>query len=85
MRPRRTLAEALGAGPLVLDGGLSNQLAAQGCDLSDPLWTARLLKDGPEQLAAAHTAYADAGAQVLISASYQASHEGFRRDRKSVV
>ncbi|WP_051844797.1 homocysteine S-methyltransferase [Streptomyces globisporus] len=79
MRPVRTLAEALGAGVLVLDGGLSNQLEAQGCDLSDALWSARLLADGPEQIEAAHTAYVRAGARVLITSSYQATFEGFAR------
>lgn len=64
-------------GALVLDGGLSNQLADQGCDLADPLWTARLLADEPEQILAAHTAYLEAGAQVLTTASYQATYEGF--------
>jgi homocysteine S-methyltransferase len=68
----------LGAyGTLVLDGGLSNQLADQGCDLSDALWSARLLADAPEQIEAAHTAYLRAGARVLITASYQATYEGF--------
>ena len=78
--PVPPLGELLGGGKaLVLDGGLSNQLADQGCDLSDPLWSARLLADGPEQIAAAHTAYVRAGAQVLITASYQATYEGFAR------
>ncbi|MFE5854486.1 homocysteine S-methyltransferase [Streptomyces sp. NPDC056500] len=79
MRPTRTLATALAEGPVVLDGGLSNQLVAQGCDLSDDLWSAGLLADDPGQLVAAHTAYVRAGARVLISASYQASFEGFAR------
>ncbi|MFI2737633.1 homocysteine S-methyltransferase [Streptomyces sp. NPDC018711] len=79
MRPGRTLAEALGTGTLVLDGGLSNQLEAQGCDLSDALWSARLLADGPEQIEAAHAAYVRAGARVLITSSYQATFEGFAR------
>lgn len=80
MRPaRRSLAEALAEGPVVLDGGLSNQLEAQGCELSDALWSARLLADAPEQIEAAHTAYARAGAQVLTTASYQATFEGFAR------
>ncbi|MCZ4119271.1 homocysteine S-methyltransferase [Streptomyces sp. H39-S7] len=65
--------------PLVLDGGLSNQLAAQGCDLSDALWSARLLADAPEQIEAAHAAYVRAGARVLITSSYQATYEGFAR------
>ncbi|MFF8379416.1 homocysteine S-methyltransferase [Streptomyces sp. NPDC015661] len=79
MRPGRTFAEALGAEVLVLDGGLSNQLEAQGCDLSDALWSARLLADGPEQIEAAHAAYVRAGARVLITSSYQATFEGFAR------
>ncbi|WP_328916666.1 MULTISPECIES: homocysteine S-methyltransferase [unclassified Streptomyces] len=77
---RPGLGQLLAAGrTLVLDGGLSNQLADQGCDLSDPLWSARLLADAPEQIEAAHTAYLRAGAQVLITASYQATYEGFAR------
>jgi homocysteine S-methyltransferase len=74
------VTELLGAEDvLVLDGGLSNQLADQGCDLSDPLWSARLLADAPAQIEAAHTAYVRAGAQVLITASYQATYQGFAR------
>ncbi|GAA0924563.1 MULTISPECIES: homocysteine S-methyltransferase [Streptomyces violaceusniger group] len=72
-----SLAAALERGPLVLDGGLSNQLEAQGCDLSDELWSARLLADDPGRIEAAHTAYARAGARVLITGSYQATYEGF--------
>ena len=71
------LATALESGPLVLDGGLSNQLEAQGCDLSDELWSARLLADDPGQIEAAHAAYVRAGARVLITSSYQATYEGF--------
>ncbi|MFF0448163.1 homocysteine S-methyltransferase [Streptomyces sp. NPDC004609] len=79
MRPARTLAAALAEGTVVLDGGISNQLEAQGCDLSDGLWSARLLADGPGQIEAAHRAYVRAGARVLITASYQATFEGFAR------
>ncbi|MFD3888273.1 homocysteine S-methyltransferase [Streptomyces microflavus] len=79
MSTGRTLAEALAEGPVLLDGGLSNQLEAQGCDLSDALWSARLLADAPEQIEAAHLAYLRSGAQVLITASYQATFEGFGR------
>jgi homocysteine S-methyltransferase len=78
-RPAVPLATALDRGPLVLDGGLSNQLEAQGCDLGDELWSARLLADDPRQIEAAHAAYVRAGARVLITGSYQASFEGFAR------
>lgn len=77
--PTRPLAQALAEGAVVLDGGLSHQLAEQGCDLSDELWSARLLADDPEQIEAAHAAYVRAGARVLITSSYQATYEGFGR------
>ncbi|MFJ4625682.1 homocysteine S-methyltransferase [Streptomyces sp. NPDC088847] len=78
--------DALAAGTLVLDGGLSNQLGAAGHDLSDELWSARLLADRPEAITEAHLAYFEAGANVAITSSYQASFEGFakrgiKRDR----
>ncbi|MEV8593114.1 homocysteine S-methyltransferase [Streptomyces sp. NPDC052012] len=73
------LAEALAAGTLILDGGMSNQLASAGHDLSDDLWSARLLTDAPEAITQAHLAYFEAGADVAITASYQATFEGFAR------
>ncbi|GJF24267.1 MULTISPECIES: homocysteine S-methyltransferase [Streptomyces] len=73
-------ADALGSGrPLVLDGGMSNQLESAGHDLSDGLWSARLLAEDPEALTGAHLAYFEAGADVAITASYQATFEGFAR------
>ncbi|WP_232247426.1 homocysteine S-methyltransferase [Kitasatospora azatica] len=69
----------LDRGPVVLDGGLSNQLEAAGHRVDDELWSARLLLDDPQALVAAHGAYFAAGAQVVITAGYQASFEGFAR------
>jgi len=63
--------------PIVLDGGLSNALEDRGHDLSDALWSARLLKDAPAEIAAVHRAYFEAGAMVATTASYQASVDGF--------
>lgn len=63
--------------PLLLDGGLATQLEAQGCDISNDLWSASLLQSNPEAIVAAHRAYLDAGAECLATASYQASREGF--------
>lgn len=60
----------------VLDGGLSTALEALGADLGSSLWTARLLGDDPQLVVSAHRAYFDAGAQVAIAASYQASVPG---------
>ena len=64
---------------LVLDGGLATQLERQGNDLRDSLWSARLLRDGPDQIVAAHRAFFDAGADIAITASYHASYTGFAR------
>jgi homocysteine S-methyltransferase len=74
-----TLAAALAAGPLVLDGGMSNQLESAGHDLSDELWSARLLAERPEAITEAHLAYYEAGADVAITSSYQATFEGFAK------
>jgi homocysteine S-methyltransferase len=64
---------------LVLDGGLSTHLERLGADLSDDLWSARLLLEQPELIRQAHADYFAAGADVAITASYQATFEGFRR------
>ncbi|MFE9876141.1 homocysteine S-methyltransferase [Streptomyces sp. NPDC005784] len=74
-----TFAAALSSGTVVLDGGMSNQLEAAGHDLSDALWSARLLTDRPEAIVDAHLAYYEAGADVAITSSYQATFEGFAR------
>ncbi|MEU2711671.1 homocysteine S-methyltransferase [Streptomyces sp. NPDC007205] len=73
------LADALAAGTVVLDGGMSNQLESAGHDLSDELWSARLLAERPEAVTEAHLAYFRAGADVAITAGYQATFEGFAR------
>ncbi|MGW2488973.1 homocysteine S-methyltransferase [Streptomyces sp. NPDC001606] len=77
--PSPSLADALAAGTVVLDGGMSNQLESAGHDLSDALWSARLLAERPEAVTEAHLAYYLAGASVAITASYQATFEGFAR------
>jgi S-methylmethionine-dependent homocysteine/selenocysteine methylase len=61
----------------VLDGGLSTALAELGHHPSGLLWTAALLAAHPEVVTAAHARYVEAGAEVVISASYQASEAGF--------
>ena len=72
-----TLATALAAGPVVLDGGLSTELESAGHDVTSALWSARLLRDDPGAVVAAHAAFAAAGAQVATTASSQATFPGF--------
>jgi homocysteine S-methyltransferase len=56
---------------------MSNALEARGHDVSGALWTARLLRDAPAEVAAVHRTYYAAGARVATTASYQASLAGF--------
>ena len=63
--------------PLAIDGGMSTELEQQGCTLEGSLWTAQALLDDPGLIEAAHKAYVDAGAGVVITASYQISRAGF--------
>ncbi|PPF70603.1 homocysteine S-methyltransferase [Clavibacter michiganensis] len=65
--------------PLVLDGGLGTLLEARGHDLTDPLWSARVLADEPDAIRSAHAEYFRAGADVAITASYQVGFEAFAR------
>ncbi|MQY31705.1 homocysteine S-methyltransferase [Nocardia aurantia] len=62
---------------MISDGGLATELEARGHDLTDALWSARLLLDAPDEIRAAHAAYFRAGARIATTASYQASFEGF--------
>lgn len=67
------LSDLLADRLLVLDGGMSNALEDRGADLGDDLWTARLLRDAPDEVVAVHRTYFEAGADVATTASYQAS------------
>ncbi|MDA2803997.1 homocysteine S-methyltransferase [Nocardiopsis suaedae] len=66
-----------GRDTVVLDGGLATRLEEYGCDLSGGLWSARLLADAPGLVRRVHRDFFDAGADVAVSASYQASFTGF--------
>lgn len=64
-------------GVLILDGGLATELETRGHDLRDPLWSAKLLLNVPEAIQQVHFDYLQAGADCIISASYQATIAGF--------
>ena len=62
---------------LVLDGGVASEIERRGRNIGDdPLWSARLLLDEPDLLEAIHLDYAKAGADILTTATYQASFPG---------
>lgn len=64
---------------IVLDGAMATELERCGCDLSDPLWSAKVLLEAPELIRAVHADYFAAGADIAITASYQATFAGFAR------
>lgn len=64
---------------LILDGAFSTELERRGCDLNDPLWSAKILLENPKAIAAVHEDYYTAGADCVITASYQATIEGFMK------
>lgn len=76
--PQR-LDAALRCRTVVLDGGLATHLESLGHDLSGDLWSATLLREDPAAIRGAHLDYLRAGAEVVVTASYQASVEGFAR------
>lgn len=61
----------------ILDGGLATHLEDQGYDLNHPLWSAHLLNVAPEAILRAHRDYLRAGADVITTATYQATESGF--------
>ncbi|MEX0846642.1 MAG: homocysteine S-methyltransferase family protein, partial [Ilumatobacteraceae bacterium] len=61
----------------VVDGGLSTALESLGHHPAGLLWTAQLVIEQPEVVVAAHRLFVDAGAEVIITSSYQASVAGF--------
>jgi homocysteine S-methyltransferase len=76
--PQNPLAPFLEpSGVVLLDGGLATELEARGHDLGTALWSARLLMDDPETIRSVHEAYLEAGADCIVTASYQASFAGF--------
>lgn len=77
MRDPGPLRPFIETGVCVLDGGLATELERGGADLRDDLWSATLLLDAPGSIFEAHRAYFEAGADVAITASYQASEPGF--------
>ncbi|AZI57320.1 homocysteine S-methyltransferase [Nakamurella antarctica] len=74
---KTAVADRIARGNVVLDGGLGSLLEHHGHDLTSELWSARFLLEDPESLTRAHAEYFAAGAEIVISGSYQATFEGF--------
>lgn len=62
---------------IVLDGAMATELERHGHDLNDSLWSAKILHEHPESIKRVHRDYFEAGADCAITASYQATVEGY--------
>ena len=65
--------------PVILDGALATYLETLGADISGALWSADILLQNPSLIKQTHLDYYRAGAQVAITASYQASLAGLSK------
>ncbi|TLM86069.1 homocysteine S-methyltransferase [Pseudarthrobacter sp. NamE5] len=75
-----SLSRLFDADDLVIsDGALATELEARGCNLDDPLWSAKVLLEQPQLIRDVHRDYFGAGAKVATTASYQATPQGFAR------
>ncbi|MDQ1052738.1 homocysteine S-methyltransferase [Arthrobacter sp. SORGH_AS 212] len=73
-----TLSALLDAGEsLTSDGALATELEVRGCNLDDPLWSAKVLLEQPGLIRDVHRDYFAAGARIATTASYQATPQGF--------
>ncbi|XP_038673684.1 homocysteine S-methyltransferase YbgG isoform X1 [Scyliorhinus canicula] len=62
----------------ILDGALATELEAAGMDLKeDALWSARILQTNPQAIKNVHASYLCSGADVITTATYQATVVGF--------
>ena len=59
-----------------LDGGLSTALENNGNKLTTSLWTGELIRSNPAQITKTHLDFINAGAQIIITSSYQLSYTG---------
>ena len=61
---------------ILLDGGLATALEDLGNTFTSELWTGELLKSAPDQIRDAHAAFVKAGAEIIITSTYQVSFPG---------
>uniref|UniRef100_A0A1B6KMJ4 Hcy-binding domain-containing protein n=1 Tax=Graphocephala atropunctata TaxID=36148 RepID=A0A1B6KMJ4_9HEMI len=65
---------------MLVDGGFSTQLSLYvgNCVDGDPLWSAKFLETNKQACIQTHRDFIRAGADILITNTYQASIEGFK-------
>ena len=71
--------EFLTNNPVVLDGAMSTPLEKLGADTNNDLWTAKALIDNEELVYEVHKMYFEAGADLIITDTYQANVQAFEK------
>lgn len=74
---KETILDLLASGQtVILDGAMGTELESRGFDVSGRLWSAKYLLNNPQPILDIHKDYLKARAQVVTTASYQASIAG---------
>lgn len=81
MLTQKQFADLLASrGSIVIDGALATELEERGHDLTHPLWSMKVMQNnaGLQSIKDIHLDYYRAGADIAITASYQASTQGLQ-------
>lgn len=73
----RLLEKLTAQRPIILDGGLATTLEQAGCNLNSSLWSSEVLRHQPNKIQQAHSAFTEAGADIILTSTYQASYDTF--------
>lgn len=82
MSPSSEKSKLLNKETLLLDGGLGTTLEDDygvKFNTSTPLWSSHLLVTDPDALEKVQSSFVKAGVDILLTPTYQASHEGFTK------
>lgn len=71
--------QSLTARPILLDGALGTELECRGAPCKLPLWTAEAVLETPELVQAVHREYVEAGAHVIIAATFRTTRWVFSK------
>ncbi|CAY71922.1 S-adenosylmethionine-homocysteine methyltransferase [Komagataella phaffii GS115] len=62
----------------VLDGALGTELEKLGIDIKSRLWSGKALFYSPETITQIHSSYIQAGAELILTCTYQLSDQGLK-------
>ena len=70
---------------VILDGAMGTELERRGHDIRHPLWSGKILRDNPDEIKKVHQAYLSAGADIILTASYQIGNDPHLLERSVLV